>query len=97
MFAAFAGFRFVADRTGLDVDVVELASFAYPSLNLVVYPLVQMVSSPVLRAEAARFIEKRIAFGRGELLMLAVAPPNTSCEKPSKEFGMNSVITKDHY
>ncbi len=64
---------------------------------MVVYPLVQMVSLPVLRAEAARFIEKHITFGRGELLMLAMAPPPTSCEKPSKEFGMNSVITKNHY
>ncbi len=54
-----------------------------------------MVSLPVLRVETARFIEKHITFGRRELLMLAVAPLPTSWERPSMEFGMNSVNTID--
>ncbi len=56
----------------------------WPSVNLVVYPLVQMVSSTVLRVKAAKFIEQHITFGRGELLMVAVVTPPTSCEKPPK-------------
>ncbi len=56
-----------------------------------------MVLSPMVRAEEARFIEKHITFGRGELLMVPVATPPTSCEKTSNEYGMNSVITRDYY
>ncbi len=46
----------------VDANIVELVVFSYPAINIVLFPLVQMLSSSVLKAEAAElfkeFVEK---------------------------------------
>ena len=51
MFAAFV-INFTIERSELNLDASELITFFYPSANLVVFPLVQLLLSDVLRAEA---------------------------------------------
>ncbi len=48
---------FFVDKAEMDVDVMELVTFFYPCVNLVVFPLVQLVSSAVLRKEARSFFK----------------------------------------
>ena len=51
---------YIIGYTNLDFDLVELLAFLYPSMNLVVFPLVQMMSSGVLRSEARRFFKSLV-------------------------------------
>ncbi len=49
----FAGFiiTFAIEKSELSVDTSELIGLYYPSTNLVIFPLVQLLLSDVLRAE----------------------------------------------
>ncbi len=59
---------FVDIHCDLKLNMVELLGFFYPSVNLVVFPLVQMMSSRVLRSEARKFFEASL-----ELIVSRVA------------------------
>ncbi len=48
---------FFVDKSKINVDVEELYTFLYPCINLVLFPLVQLMSSPVLRKEARSFFK----------------------------------------
>ncbi len=47
----------------VDINAREIIVFVYPSLNLVIFPLIQMMASPLLRAEARKFFGKMVPPG----------------------------------